>query len=409
MTWEINRAVDTWCNMFNDNGATWPGDMINVSRYLNGRSGVQVRTWSWGPGTSESSLTSYARNVIQNEGDWARPTVIGTGFYSHYALAYGYRQKVGAMCTNHCDWQGCKKTCLPMLLKSFYVNQGWGGTSGEWVGTDLFFTGRMTPHQSYMDDVALYRSSNRSWYFDFGHDGTLDRTHSPFGWPNDVRPVVGDFDRDGVLDDVAVFLYTHADTNTRYSWRFDYDNNRTTDLTLGAWTFRANGFPVALDHDRDGYVDDLGVYFPAERTWRFNIDHNSVGHSDASLDWPPASSGMSLYGRPVAGDFDCDGYVDDLALFDSLTGMWYFDFDRNGTTDRIVGPWGSGMDIPIVGDFDKDGCMDDAALFSSADRLWRYKYNMANLPGGVPVVTDKTRGPFGAQGDLPVAGNFDTQ
>jgi len=405
MTWEINRAVDTWCNAFNDNGATWPSDMVKVLDYLNGRSGMQVKTWylptGFDPfGYSEQDLIKYARNVIKNPAESARPSIIGTGFFSHYPLAYGYREKSIQSCWQQCDWQGCTPFCLTSYAKSFLVNQGWGGTK-EWVAADLFFTGRLTPHKAYVDDVALYRTSNRNWYFDYQHDGTQDAGHTPFGWPEWVRPVVGDFDRDKVLDDVGVFIYSHDNVSIRYDWSFDYNNNRTMDKYLQAWAWNADAWPIALDYDRDGYVDDLGIYIPSLKSWRWNIDHQREGSNDGFLDW-----GFTGDERPVSGDFDRDGYHDDIALFSPSTGIWRFDFNRNGTTDATSGPWGTPDDLPVAGDFDGDGYVDDIGLFNKTDRKWRYdyNYNATNLNQ-----TDKTRGPFGNSGDLPVAGNFDTR
>ncbi len=405
MTWEINRAVGTWCNAFNDNGATSPWDMIDVIDYLNGRSGMEVKTWylptGFDPfGYSEQDLVKYARNVIRNPAESARPSIIGTGFFSHYPLAYGYREKPIPSCWQQCDWQGCKSFCITYYTKGFLVNQGWGNTK-EWVAADIFFTGRLGPHKAYVDDVALYRASNRYWYFDHQHDGTQDDSHAPFGWSEGVRPVVGDFDRDKVLDDKAVFIYSHDNISIRYDWSFDYNNNRTMDKYLDRWVYTADAWPIALDYDRDGYVDDLGVYISPLKTWRWNIDHQREGSSDGLLDW-----GFTGDERPVSGDFDRDGYHDDIALFSPSTGMWRFDFDHNGTTDATSGPWGTPDDLPVAGDFDGDGYVDDIGLFNKVDRKWRYdyNYNATNLNQ-----TDKMRGPFGSSGDLPVSGNFDTR
>ena len=314
MIMEINHDVGTFCNAFNDNGATYPGTMHLVLNYLDGRSGMQVNTWylQYGIdpfGYNEQTLISNARNVIKNENDWARPAVIGTGFFSHYPLAYGYRQKQQPMCWNNCDWEGCTQSCTFTLLKGFYVNQGWGGDTGEWVAADLFFTGRIKPHRAYVDDVVAYRDSTRYFYYDLGHDGILNKTQSPWGWPVNVRPLVGDFDRDRVLDDLGIYIYAHGTTSVRYDWKFDFNSNRSKDAELDAWVWNSDGWPIALDLDSDGWVDDLGLYIPSLRSWRWNKDY--TGGSDGSaLDW-----GFSDSDRPISGDFDSDGYHDDIALF----------------------------------------------------------------------------------------------
>jgi hypothetical protein len=412
MTWEINGQVLTWCNGFNDNGATWPTDMHRVTHYLNGRSGMAVKTWALVTGfevftSVEENLIKYAKNVLRNPMATRRPTIIGTGFFSHYPLAYGYRIKQEQVCTYSWTDEGETASCGPKYYENFYVNQGWGGSAGEWVAADLFFTGRLTPHTSYVDDVALYRASNRYFFYDYQHDAVHDKSHAPFGWYETIRPAVGDFDRDGVLDDVAAFIYAHDNVATRYDWSFDYNNNRTMDKSLDRWTYFADGWPMALDADRDGWVDDIAVYSPALKSWSWNKDHTAQSGSDGSCLYDQIA-GFPADGRPVTGDFNRDGYHDDVAIFSPSTGMWRFDYRSNGCgIDRTFGPWGTSGDLPIAGDFDKDGWVDDVGLYASGgDRYWRYDYdaNATNLN----QIDKQSSAKYGAHGDLPIAGNFDT-
>ncbi len=178
---EIRQDVDTFCNPFNDSGATYPGDMVDGIDYINGRSGVNVRTWYLPAGFS---LTGYdgdtVRNVASNIPErrgHAAPDGDRHRWFSHYPLAYGYRTKTQRTCTTtfSCPPGGCKGHHLhDPVSQGFYVNQGWGDAAGEWVSTDIFFNGRLSPQVPGANDVGLYRRENGDWFFDVEHDGTQD-------------------------------------------------------------------------------------------------------------------------------------------------------------------------------------------------------------------------------------------
>jgi hypothetical protein len=413
MTWEINRDARTWCNGFNDAGATWPTDMIEVVHYLNGRSGMEVKTWA-NPagfdvtGSVTQSIREKARNTIQNPLAYRRPAIIGTGFLAHYPLAYGYRSKPMTICNTTCasPWS-CQTSCVPAgLSHGFLVNQGWAWGYGEWVSANTWFAGRLSPHQSYMDDVAVYRPSARYWYLDYQHDAAHDLTRSPNGILSAIRPVLGDFDRDNVLDDLAMYAWADANANNRFKWHFDFGTTGRVTMSLPAWVTEPEGWPIALDADRDGWVDDIAVYVPTNKRLYIKLDPDlGTGYSWFTASWFPTD------GRPVAGDFDSDGYHDDIAIYSPSTGRWYYDYPPygGGIADAQSGPWGTALDLPIAGDFDKDGYADDIGLFNTygaGDRKWRYDYNhdATNING-----TNKTVGPYGANNDLPIAGELNTR
>jgi hypothetical protein len=427
MTFEINGQLGTFCNLFNDNGATLPADMHRITQYLNGRSGMQVKTWH-NPagfdivGSTAQSIAEMARNVIQNPMEYRRPSVIGIGFLSHYPLAYGYRQKPIERCTTTCTGfgnQNCTTTCIPIgLARGWYVNQGNAvpgkyGTN-EWVSSDLFFAGRLSPHQAFVDDVGLYRASSSYFFLDYGHDTVHDRSIAPFGWVSGIRPTVGDFDRDGVLDDIAAFIWDTDVASWRRGWRIDYNADRSNDVFLNRWSVINDAWPMALDVDRDGWVDDLALYHPAIGGWSWNTDATPQTSPNGSCYYEGVYPNFPLDGRPVTGDFNRDGYHDDVGVFSPSRSMWYFDYRSNGCgIDRTSGLFGTVYDLPVAGDFDKDGFVDDIAVYSSmfysgtqyGDRYWRYDYNADNTN----MAVDKTSAQkYGSFGDLPIAGNWDT-
>ena len=43
---------------------------------------------------------------------------------------------------------------------------------------------------------------------------------------------------------------------------------------------------------------------------------------------------------------------DDVGVFRPSTGIWYYDYGHDGATDAISGPWGLEGDLPVAGDFE---------------------------------------------------------
>ena len=227
-----------------------------------------------------------------------------------------------------------------------------------------------------VDDVAIYRSFTQHWYYDWDHNATNDETTEPWSLRGD-RPVVGDFDRDGKIDDVAVFRPSNR------MWYFDYDHDGDSDDTSGPWGL-AGDIPIAGDFNRDGYSDDVAVFRPSNHMWYFDYHHD--GDTDVT------SGPWGLAGDiPLAGDFDRDGRNDDVALFRPIGAMWFYDYNHNGTTDKKVLGWGFPGDIPLAGDFNRDGKLDDVAVFRPSDKHWYYDYRHDGT-------TDATYGPWGIVG-----------
>ncbi len=230
------------------------------------------------------------------------------------------------------------------------------------------------------DDVGVYRSLTRRWYYDYNHTGSTNETRGPWGLRGD-RPVVGDFDRDGKIDDVAVFRPSNR------TWYYDFDHNGNTDLTVAKWGL-AGDVPIAGDFDSDGFSDDVAVFRPSTRLWYYDCNHD--GTTDAtSGPWGYAGD------IPLAGDFDRDGKNDDIALFRPANRTWYYDYNHDGTTDATVGPWGALGDIPLAGDFDGDKFADDVAVFRLSTQKWYYDYDHdgdTDPAKGAPI------GPWGLRG-----------
>lgn len=117
---EIHNDVGTYCVW--DSGATNPSDMDEAWHYLDGRTGMGFHA-QYGP-LGSSACRNCARDTIR---EMHTPVVIGTGFYAHYPLAWGYRWR-----ENH--WGGATD-------RDVYVNQGWGGDGDGWIHLSTFFCG----------------------------------------------------------------------------------------------------------------------------------------------------------------------------------------------------------------------------------------------------------------------------
>ncbi len=193
-----------------------------------------------------------------------------------------------------------------------------------------------------------------------------DEIHGPWAQQPGDRPFAGDFDSDGEIDDVAVFR------TADYTWHFDFNHDGTTNQTFSCGTTCQH--PVAIDYDGDGFVDDRAAFCTSDRKWYFDADHNCTTDGIGSA-WGLAGD------LPFSGDFDRDGDVDDLGVYRPSNRFWYYDLNHDGDTDHASGPWGAASGLPVAGNFNYDPTdiepderMDDVGLFIPASRLWQYDY-----------------------------------
>lgn len=167
-----------------------------------------------------------------------------------------------------------------------------GGTFDDFVAFTYYLNGDLPvagdfDRDGFVDDLAYYRPSERKWYFDHDHDGSID-DELPFGCTG-CQPAAGDFNRDGFVDDIA--LYRDALPN----WLIDIGHNGTIDKQF---TFGCIGCqPLAGDFDRDGNMDDVGLYNPATYKWFYDYDHTGIADE-------------------IAGPWGVDGAVAVVGSFD---------------------------------------------------------------------------------------------
>ncbi len=131
MIWEIRGRINTFCAF--GSGATAPWNMGQAAGYLINRSGTSLSTHYNVLGIHTGGLRDRARDSIIYRGT---PAIIGTGWLTHYPLAYGYRWR---------SRRRCFIACWTEYDRQFYVNQGWGGNGNGWVSAGTWFAGEIRP------------------------------------------------------------------------------------------------------------------------------------------------------------------------------------------------------------------------------------------------------------------------
>jgi len=134
---ELNGQIGTFCA--SGSGATAPWTMPGAWQYLTGRTGTQLRT-DWNSlGICEDGLRNRVIDSIVNR---RTPAVIGTGWLSHYPMAFGYAWQTRVIRHSFLFWSWDET----VTDRSFYVNQGWGGGgAGDWVSASTWFSGQIFP------------------------------------------------------------------------------------------------------------------------------------------------------------------------------------------------------------------------------------------------------------------------
>lgn len=127
MTWDIAGRMATLCAF--GQTATHPDQMQYANSYFKGRTGTTMEVNSNWFGVHALSLHIRARDSILNRNT---PAIIGTGWLSHYPLAFGY------------DWR-CRTNDPNNCVFEFYVNQGWGGGGNGWIPAGTWFSGEIRP------------------------------------------------------------------------------------------------------------------------------------------------------------------------------------------------------------------------------------------------------------------------
>lgn len=245
-----------------------------------------------------------------------------------------------------------------------------------------------------------------------------------FGHP-EGKPVVGDFNGDGVWD---VGIYRDG------RWYLDLNGNGEWDAgDLWAKLGKQGDLPVTGDWDDDGKTD-IGVYGKAWDRDPWAIQHEPglpdtdnyptqplAHHKNVPPTAEEATSGgrlmkrtaqgkpradlidhVFLYGapgdEPVTGDWNGDGI---RAIGVYRDGEWTIDLDGDGRLGDTDGHYtfGQAGDLPVIGDFNGDG-VDELGVYR--DGQWIIDTN-----GNRRIDAHDTVFALGEAGDAPVVGDWD--
>ncbi|MFN3987705.1 MAG: hypothetical protein ACK4KV_19610 [Rhodocyclaceae bacterium] len=138
---EVSNQISTLHNLLGTfcvpggAGATTPWAMgRRASRWLEGRATGTRVVANWNSvGRRTNDLRDAARSEIRLNGT---PAIIGTGWLTHYPLAYRYQGRHRHLSRGRVEYD-----------RHFYVNQGWAGSRRNegWVAASTWFAGRIRP------------------------------------------------------------------------------------------------------------------------------------------------------------------------------------------------------------------------------------------------------------------------
>ncbi len=205
----------------------------------------------------------------------------------------------------------------------------------------------MYQQTSGMNSIGLWRV-----YFSYsGYAKIISRNFGGAG----IKPLSGDYDRDGT-NDFVVYQSSQPGWMAFLLSSYNYTPDIVVPLAEDGW------IPVAGDYDGDGYTDPA-LYIPA--SGQFAAFLSSAGWNKTNLlDIGPDYG----YFIPVAGDYDGDG-VFDPCLYNPGLGL----MGALLSSDGQVRPWSFGAPpadcVPVGGDYDGDG-ITDPMIYGESSGYW---------------------------------------
>jgi hypothetical protein len=201
-----------------------------------------------------------------------------------------------------------------------------------------------------MADLAVKSNTQGSWNIDYASNGygTWDATYWGYGGSQN-RPVPADYDGDGRAD-------LSVKSNTGF-WNIDYAANG-----FGTWDASHAGYggaeniPVPAHYANDDLKADLAIWTESGPfAGTFNIDWSFNGFGTWDVSYQNMLPGP---GRPAAGDFNGDSFVDFSVKRDD--GVWHIFYHQPvppshpcdpslflGFTQQFLGGYGDTFHRPV--------------------------------------------------------------
>ena len=279
----------------------------------------------------------------------------------------------------------------PKCAEDHLVDKGWLGNSTACINhPDDFLDANNNKHTPnyyfYKDDpLTLSKTIKDPFWLNFEINRIKDRIIS------------GDFDSDGITDDVVGFYDTGNGSTQIHLWignsskALDYRGSVTT---LSSFTAsRINGRIVNGDFDNNGKSNDIAAFYANDDgttdIFVFKALATNGAISFSASNWLHLSSftANQITGKTVSGNFDTDSFNDDIAtIYDNgngTTDIFVFKSTSQGFTvsnylhlSSFTGSKVTGT--TVSGDFDNDNRVDDIAVIydmGSSAKIFRFLYN----------------------------------
>lgn len=281
-----------------------------------------------------------------------------------------------------------KQLLIPVLLilsLSVSSQTNYLGYSGNMVSGDF-------DHDGFIDDIAAFNTASEIPTFTMwiANQGWIEEKEAHCFLPFDFlstkslqnKIVSGDFDNDGYIDDIASIYEIGLNKTSITVW-----TNNNDKLTPKQWwygpDFDANQTSQTLvsgDFDNDGFVDDIAAFYDYEQLRTKIFVWKSDGKKFA---WPGTwwigndFNATKVQGTLVAGDFDHDGYKDDIAALYNYIDGYCKAFVWNSTKNKFNWPytWFKQANFyvdnikgnVVAGDFNQNGFEDNIAAMYKDD------------------------------------------
>ncbi|HEX6474222.1 MAG TPA: M23 family metallopeptidase, partial [Candidatus Limnocylindria bacterium] len=240
-------------------------------------------------------------------------------------------------------------------------------------------------------------------FFDPAGRNSLDR--------NQGRIAVGDFDADGFTDDIAMAKATSSGRISLVRYLFDGPQSVTVSRQVVPLpSARVGDRMLVGDFTNDG-TDDV-AFLIQQVDGSFQVKVWDAADAAAGVFFDPAFRYRlaANQGRLISGDFDADGYTDDIAMAERLgpnrLGLRRFLLDGgDGATisrETVRIQSGRSEDQLLRGDFDNDGTDDAALVIRQRHGEVRVRvFSQATVEGSYLMPA------FGRSEALIISGNFD--
>jgi hypothetical protein len=228
---------------------------------------------------------------------------------------------------------------------------------------------------------------------------------------NEGRMAAGDFDGDGFTDDIVMAKATATGRMRLIRYLFDGPDDVTVSRkVVGLRSARIADRMLVGDFTNDGTDDVAFVIQQPDRS--FQVKVWDAAHAAAGVLFDPAfrTSLAATQGRLISGDFDADGYADDIAMAKRIgpsqirLRRYLLDGPDDATVTRETFHIRAGLSAGhlLRGDFDNDDT-DDAALVirQRHDALRVRVFSQAAVEGSYLMPA------FGHSEALIISGNFD--